>query len=157
MTPKEIHDQLKARFGDRIAAFAEIPVDPYLLVTRDGLVDVCRALRDGAEYGFDLLASVSGMDLGGDRLASVYHLFSTKRKHRVVLRVEVTRADAAVPTVEGIWPAAGWHEREAWDLLGIDYPGHTDLRRILCPDEWAGHPLRKDYVFPKEFKGITLE
>ncbi|MBI3272701.1 MAG: NADH-quinone oxidoreductase subunit C [Planctomycetes bacterium] len=156
MTPKEVFEKLKARFGDKLETFLEVPVEPCLSIRREGLLDVSKALRDDLEFRFDLLVDIAGVDYG-DKIASVVHLLSSVHKHRLVLRVDVPRADAVVPSLVGLWPAAGWHERETWDLMGIKYEGHPDLRRILCPDEWEGHPLRKDYVFPKEFQGITLE
>lgn len=156
MTPKEIHDRLKARCGDKVLGCVETPVEPYVTVAREGLCAVGLALRDEPDLRFDFLASVAGVDYG-DRLAAVYHLLSTRLRQRLVLRVDVAKTDAVIPSVAQIWPAAGWHEREAWDLLGIKFDGHPDLRRILLPDDWEGHPLRKDFVFPKEYRGITLE
>jgi NADH-quinone oxidoreductase subunit C len=70
------------------------------------------------------------------------------------VRVETDRKAPSIPSVSSVWPAADWHEREAYDLMGIDFAGHPDQRRILCPDDWEGHPLRKDYDFPLEYHGI---
>ncbi len=104
------------------------------------LLGVAKALRDD---GFDLLLSVSGMDYKEYR-QSVTHLYSTKTYQTVTLKTDAG-GDDTVPSLVPIWPAADWHERESYDLMGIHYEGHPDLRRILMPIDWIGHPLRKDY------------
>ena len=91
------------------------------------------------------------------QLGVVYNLYSHTHDHKFTLQVRVPRAVAAVPTVSGVWPTASWHEREAWDLVGIDFPGHPDLRRILLEEGWVGHPLRKDYVMPDQWAEVPLE
>ena len=83
-----------------------------------------------------------------------YDLWSFAWRHRIAVKVFVNRAAPIVASVQAIWPAANWHEREAFDLLGIQFEGHPDLRRILCADDWVGFPLRKDYEFPREYHGI---
>jgi NADH-quinone oxidoreductase subunit C len=85
----------------------------------------------------------------------VYHLFSYRHRHAIVLKVEVDRAAARVPTVEGVWKAANWFEREVYDLFGVEFTGHPDLRRIMLPDDWVGHPLRKDYLEAGGYRGIA--
>lgn len=119
---------------------------PAVYVPAARLVDTCRALRDAPALGFDLLADVIGVDFlpRAPRYEVVYHLVSTANRGRLRLKVRVPDG-GSVPTVQGVWPAAGWHEREIWDMLGIFIEGHPDLRRILMPEDWEGHPLRKDY------------
>jgi NADH-quinone oxidoreductase subunit C len=85
----------------------------------------------------------------------VYHLLSYRHRHAFVLKVEAARAAPVIPTVEVVWKAANWHEREVYDLFGVDFPGHPDLRRILLPDDWVGHPLRKDYQEAGGYHGIS--
>ena len=87
----------------------------------------------------------------------VYHLFSYEHRHKFVLKVHLPREGAHVPTVEGTWAVANWHEREAYDLFGIVFDGHSDLRRILLPDDWVGHPLRKDWVDPDFYNGMHVK
>ena len=89
-----------------------------------------------------------------DRLEVVYHLYSMLKKHKLILKVELSRDDPKVPTVENVWGIANWHEREAYDMYGIQFEGHSDLRRILCPDDWVDYPLRKDYVEPETYRGM---
>jgi NADH-quinone oxidoreductase subunit C len=85
----------------------------------------------------------------------VYHLFSYRHRHGIVLKVEADRAAPSVPSVEAVWKAANWMEREVFDLFGVEFPGHPDLRRVLLPDDWVGHPLRKDYQEAGGYHGIS--
>ncbi|MDH7516502.1 MAG: NADH-quinone oxidoreductase subunit C, partial [Bacteroidota bacterium] len=121
-----------------------------------GIHDVCLHLRDKPGYDFDSLMCLSGVDYTDGTLGVVYHLGSIKQRQRLTLKVIVPREDPRVPTVERVWRTADWHEREAWDLLGIVFEGHPDLRRILLPDDWEGHPLRKDYEMPEFYNGIKV-
>ncbi len=119
---------------------------PTVYVPGNRLVEACRALRDTPALAFDLLVDVIGVDFlpRAPRYEVVYHLVSIPNRRR--LRVKVRVPDGgSVPTVQGVWPAANWHEREVWDMFGIFIEGHPDLRRILMPEDWEGHPLRKDY------------
>ena len=126
---------------------------PTLYVDRDHIVDVCRVLRDAPSLQFALLVEVTSVDLlpAEPRFEVVYHLaclgeaYGHAPARRLRLKVRVTAADPRVSTVTSIYPGAGWPEREVYDLMGITFDGHADLRRILTPDDWQGHPLRKDY------------
>ena len=95
------------------------------------------------------------MDLG-ENVGVVYHLYSMKHKHKLVLKVVAPKTDPKVPSVEKIWRSADWHEREAYDLIGIQFVGHHNLIRILCPYDWEGHSLRKDYVAPENYHGMKV-
>jgi NADH-quinone oxidoreductase subunit C len=119
---------------------------PTLVVAPDRLVDTCRVLRDDPELGFALLADVSSVDFwpAEPRFEVVYHLASIAHRERLRLKVRVA-SDGTVPTVQEIWPSANWLEREVWDMMGIVFDRHPELRRLLMPDDWEGHPLRKDY------------
>ncbi len=115
------------------------------VVARDRLHDVAVALRglDGLAYeSCNFVAAVDHVS----RFECVYHLYSFASNTYLELHVDVPRAEPSVATVSDVWPAADWHEREAWDMMGIRFEGHPDLRRILLKDDWVGHPLRKDYV-----------
>ncbi|MEA4943755.1 MAG: NADH-quinone oxidoreductase subunit C [Propionicimonas sp.] len=155
---------------NRLASLVE---NPYLKVTlehdeltfyvpREKLTAVMQALRDDAQLRFEFCASVSGVhypDDGGAELHAVYHLASMTHNRR--LRVETTcpDTDPHVPSVVATYPAADWHERETWDMFGIIFDGHPHLTRILMPDDWVGHPQRKDYPLggiPIEYKGTTV-
>jgi len=120
---------------------------PTIVVPREHLVPACRALRDQPGLRFDVLADMTAVDRwpGEPRFEVVYHLLSTSAPARLRLEVALDRDDAHVPTVRGVWESAGWLEREVWDLFGVVFDGHGDLRRLLMPEDWDGHPLRKDY------------
>ena len=113
--------------------------------SRAALKDVAQRLKAHAEVGYETLNFVAGIDRV-KALESMYNLYSWKTNTSLELHVEVPRSGAEVDTVTDVWPAADWHEREAWDMFGIRYVGHPDLRRILLRDDFVGHPLRKDYV-----------
>jgi len=117
-----------------------------VLLRKEDLVEVCRFLKEDASLRMDLLSNLCGVDYPdrAQRFEVVYHLFSISKLHRINLKVQVADREP-VPTVTGVWRTANWHEREAFDLLGIPFEGHPDLRRILMPDDWQGHPLRKEY------------
>jgi NADH-quinone oxidoreductase subunit C len=117
-----------------------------IYVQADRLVDTCRALRDTPSLRFNVLLDVTAADYlpREPRFEVVYHLLSVP--HRLRLRVKVrVSSGGSVPTVQSVWRGAGWPEREVWDMFGILFDGHGDLRRLLMPDDWEGHPLRKDY------------
>jgi NADH-quinone oxidoreductase subunit C len=166
-------ERLKSKFGDRITGADLSAIDPWIEVAPQGLVEVCTYLRDDPELRFDMLNSVTGVDyfepdakkaakLGWEpHLEVVYHLSSLSNKTSLVLKVILPRWKddtpgqlPEVPSVSGVWNTANWHEREAYDLMGAYFTGHPDLRRILCPEDWVGHPLRKDYKMPLEYHGI---
>jgi NADH-quinone oxidoreductase subunit C len=154
MEEKKIVEKVKAAFPQVEIDLVEENTDhPYMVVPPDALVDVCRHLKDDDELRMETLTCLSGVD-DGETLTSVYHLFSYTHGHYSVLKVRVPKTSPAIPTVEKIWPGANWFERESFDLLGIVYEGHSDLRRIMMPDDWVGHPLRKDYVEQEEYHGM---
>jgi NADH-quinone oxidoreductase subunit C len=117
-----------------------------LYVPADRLVETCLALRDAPMFRFNVLAEVTAADyLPRDpRFEVVYHLLSIPNRSRVRLKVRVGDG-GVVPTLQRVWPSAGWPEREVWDMFGVVFDGHPDLRRILMPEDWEGHPARKDY------------
>ena len=112
------------------------------------LLDICRVLQDEAPFHLDYCSFVSAVDWPADGVVEViYHLFSMAARHELLLKVRVPRDALRLPSVSGIWSGANWHEREAFDLFGVVFEGHPDLRRIMMTEDWSGHPLRKDYVF----------
>ena len=156
MTTVEIHERLKARFGDDVGALTEAKIDPYCVVKRDRIVEVCRFLKTEPGLDFDFLEDLTAVDWPKKNLIEVvYHLISYRHRHVFKLKVEADRAAPVVPTVEVVWKTANWFEREVWDLFGVDFPGHPDLRRIMLPDDWIGHPLRKDYQEAGGWHGIS--
>ena len=173
MSGPNLLDRLKNKFGDKISGANFEAIDPWIEVTPEGLVEVCQYLKTEPDLKFEMLNCITAVDwLETDpkkaakasfqpHLELVYHLSSISRKHSLVLKImlprwknEVPDDLPQVPTVSHIWRTADWHEREVYDLSGIDFVGHPDLRRILCPEDWVGYPLRKDYEMPLEYHGI---
>jgi len=164
----ELTDELLAAMAERgvpVSAIQQVTVDrgeiTYYL-RREHLVALCRTLRDDPALRFELCSSVSGVDYGTEvaqRLHAVYHLTSMTYRRRIRLEVAVDVDDAHLPSVVAVYPTADWHEREAWDMFGIVFDGHPALTRILMPDDWDGHPQRKDYPLggiPVEYKGAEI-
>jgi NADH-quinone oxidoreductase subunit C len=146
MTSQQITDALRSAFGDAILeAKLDGVTDPFVTVAPGKLREIGTYLRDDESMLFDTLMCLSGMDYTGGKLGVVYHLASMTHGHKIVLKTAVTREAPRVASVEAVWKTANWHEREAFDLLGIVFDGHPDLRRILTPDDFEGHPLRKEY------------
>ncbi len=157
MTAQEIHEIVKSQFGDAILeAKLEGVIDPLIKVAPYKIKDVALFVRDDARLQFDLLMCLSGVDYTGGKLGVVYHLNATKLNQKIVLKVEVTSENPHCQSVESVWKTANWHEREAFDLYGIIFDGHPDLRRILLPDDWIGHPMKKDYQVPEYYNGMKV-
>src|SRR5947199_2927011 len=174
MTPAETITALEQQFGDHIKAKKLDVQDPWAVVEPGDLFEVCGFLRDDPRLRFDLLNCISGVDYFEPDAKKapkagfephtevVYHLSSFAHPgQRFVLKLILPRWKddkpgqiPEVPSVTGLWPAANWHEREVYDLSGIWFDGHPELRRILLAEDWVGHPLRKDYEFPLEYHGI---
>ncbi|HLL93718.1 MAG TPA: NADH-quinone oxidoreductase subunit C [Spirosoma sp.] len=157
----EINDLLVSNFGPEAFSVNTTNPQPYLTAPVEHLVELCQFLRDDDRLFFDLLACVTAIDNGPEvnTMEVVYNLTSIPYEHNLMFKVVVPRNAAGqplpvVPSVAHIWRTADWHEREAYDLVGINFTGHPDLRRILMPTDWNGHPLRRDYQEEEQYHGI---
>jgi NADH-quinone oxidoreductase subunit C len=156
MEAAKIYERLQAKFGDSIGEVDLAAKDPWVLVPPEVICDVCRYLCDDQDLRFDSLSNQTGVDYKNDGyIEVVYHLYSYTYRHLAVLKVRTPRDHAVIPSVESIWKAAIWLEREIFDLLGVTFAQHPDLRRLLMPEDWVGYPLRKDFVEPDEYHGIS--
>jgi len=157
-----IKDILLSKFGQECIVDEESQgLQPALIIHKDYIVAVCTELKENKETWFDFLSCISGVDYGDEGFGVVYHLASIPYKTQLTLKVKLAniREEPQLPTVESvssIWRTAEWHEREAYDLMGIFFDKHPDLRRILLPDDWQGYPLRKDYKDAASYHGIPI-
>ncbi len=156
MTAEEILHILQQKFGDAIVGSKLDVMQPWIQVAPNATKNICVFLRDDPSLNFDSLMCLSGVDYNNGSFGVVYHLASTVLKHKIVLKVIVPKDNLHVQTVSAVWGTANWHEREAFDMFGIIFDEHPDLRRILLPDDWEGHPLRKDYKVQEFYHGIKV-
>lgn len=147
MGPKDLVKELKKEFGEALQVSQEAP-DLVVEINKEKLVDLAGFLRDTPGLNFDFLVFITAVDRV-DYLEVVYSLRSIKEKHDLMVKVKVPADQPEVPSVSSIWPAADCDERETYDLMGVRFKGHPNLTRILLPDDWEGHPLRKSYPVDK--------
>jgi NADH-quinone oxidoreductase subunit C len=169
----EIFEILKKEFDESVLSITkDAPTEPIINVAPVGIMAVSEFLRDAEELKFDSLMVLSGVDeangtkvkdengmesITGGNLSVYYHLHSTIHKHKITLKTTTLRDDPKIESVEPVWKCADWHEREAYDMFGIIFLNHPDLRRILMPYDWeAGYPLRKDYKNPEFYQGMKV-
>jgi NADH-quinone oxidoreductase subunit C len=145
-------DEVRARFGGAVLESHDHRGDHTVVVERRALRDVLAFCRDAGALAFDVLMDLTAVDYSkfpgredGPRFEVVYHLYSLAHNHRLRVKVRVDEDDPVVPTAVALWPIANWYEREVWDMFGVRFEGHPDLRRLLMYEEFVGHPLRKDY------------
>jgi NADH-quinone oxidoreductase subunit C len=156
MDAATIHARLKARFDAAVGDCDLKAKDPSIAVTAESIRAVGTFLRDDPDLRFDVLTNQTGVDYKAKGLIQiVYHLYSYPHRHGIVLKVDVPRDTPVLPSVDGVWKAAEWLEREIYDLVGVTFEDHPDLRRLLMPEDWIGFPLRKDFVEPEEYHGIS--
>lgn len=149
----------KAGANSILNSNADVP-QPFLEINGEHLKKVCTILQSDERTYFDHLSCITGIDNGVEEgtYEVIYHLFSITQKLSIVLKVITQRNDkASIQSLTPLWGTANWHEREVYDLLGIHFEGHPDLRRILLPANWEGHPLRKDYKAQDYYHGITVK
>ncbi|MBI3291992.1 MAG: NADH-quinone oxidoreductase subunit C [Elusimicrobia bacterium] len=153
MTPQALVEFLQAKFDGKLLESGMTGSDPFIRVAPEDWLSVAQSLRETPELQFDYLMCLSSVDRK-ELLEAVYHFYSYPQQHRLEVKVAALREAPKIPSVVHLWKTADWHEREAYDLMGIEFTGHPHLSRILLPDDWVGHPLRKDYQFPTEYHGI---
>ena len=142
-----IIQSLKSKFPASMEATNEFRGDLTVQVKRSDIVPVCRFLRDDPALSFDMIIDLCGVDMyrPDGRFEVIYNLYSLKNKKYMRLKVRVDEEDPIVDTVTGVWSGANWHERETYDMFGIKFKGHPDLRRMYMPEEYEYFPLRKDF------------
>ncbi len=147
-------EQVKTKFPSDVLEVLDQGGDAAVYVKRESLRQVLKTLKSDAEFGFDILMDLFAVDYlhwaeKSQRFEVVYNLFSTSKNQRLFVKVAVPEKDANVDSVVSVWPAANWYEREVWDMFGVSFKGHPNLKRILMYEEFQGHALRKDYAYNK--------
>jgi NADH-quinone oxidoreductase subunit C len=151
-----IQKKLEARFGGAVGPVSKGRVESWIEVDADSIAVVAELLANDPDTRFENLSNLTGVDQPATgHIQCVYNLVSYEHGHQLTLKVNADREAPKIQTVSGVWAGANWLEREAYDLLGIEFVGHPDLRRILLPDDWVGNPLRKDYVEAPDYHGIS--
>jgi NADH-quinone oxidoreductase subunit C len=154
LTFEQIRERLAARFGAAVGPTVEAR-DPFVVVEPARLLEIARFLRDEPELALDYLVDETAVDYPAEgKLRLVYHLWSTRLRQGFKLKVELARAAPEVDSLDPVWPAANWLEREVYDLFGVRFCGHPDLRRLLMPEDWPGHPMLKDWQEQGGYRGI---
>jgi NADH-quinone oxidoreductase subunit C len=156
-------DRLRRRFGDAILETSSDHGNDTAVVTRERVVEIAEFLRDDPELQFDMPIDCTCVDWQGrrePRFEVIYHLYSMQRHHRVRVKMRVAEQDPTCPSLTPTWRGLNWHEREAWDMYGVRFIGHPNLKRVLMYEEFTGHPLRKDYPIDKrqpliEMRSVT--
>jgi NADH-quinone oxidoreductase subunit C len=157
MTPATIVEILKQSESGSIVSATPDGLHPHVVVAAEHLPALAAVLKTDARLRFDLLRCLSAVDWPAKSSIELsYDLMSTALGHAFAVKVVLDRTNPQIESVGDLWPAARWHEREAFDLLGVTFLHHPDLSRILMPEDWIGHPLRKDYPYPAEYKGLKL-
>lgn len=161
MEPAQIIEKIRARFPDDILKTEEYRGQSSVSLKKERILAICRFLHDEPDLSMDLLKDVCGVDYLGKRnvrFEVVYHLYSIQHNHLLRVKVPVSEMECSIDSVTSVWRGADWHERECFDMYGIKFRGHPDLRRILLPEDWKGHPQRKDYPVQgpeEEWPGFT--
>lgn len=163
LPPQEIAERIKGRFPDQVIEVVDFRDQVSVITKREQIVAILKFLHDDPMLSFDHLQDLTAVDYFKKkeiRFEVVYTLYSMRHRHRVRIRAQVPEHDARIDSVVSIWAGANWHERECYDMFGIHFSGHPDLRRILMPEDWEGFPLRKDYPlkgpeFDKDWPGFT--
>ncbi len=156
----QIAEKIKEKFPEDVLDIKEFREQVSVTIKKERIVEICRYIHDDPELSLDYLRDVCGVDYmekKEKRFEVVYHLYSMRHRHMIRLKAEVGEGDASIDSVTPVWVGANWHEREAFDMYGIIFNGHPDLRRVLLPEDWEGYPLRKDYPVKgpeKEWSGF---
>lgn len=148
LNPKDIAEKIKEQFPDQVVDISEFRDQVSVIVKKDRIIPILKYLHDDPLLSLDHLRDLTAVDYLNKkdvRFEVVYNLYSIRFRHKIRIRAQVPEDDPKINSAVPIWAGANWHERECFDMFGIVFSGHPDLRRILMPEDWEGHPLRKDY------------
>ena len=158
MNFKELTDYIKVRLGDVIVAVDQSSSPGCIEAKKDGLLKLCHFLYKDEQLFFDSLSCITGLDNGpeADTLEVIYNFYSIPYDHHLMVKVTLGRVRPEIPSLTSIWKTADWLERETYDMYGIIFTDHPDLRRILLPADWEGYPLLKDYEEQELYRGVKV-
>jgi NADH-quinone oxidoreductase subunit C len=157
MEQATLSELLRQRLTDAALSVEEMKNDDTLVVVdKDSLVSVAELLKNDRDLGFTTLMNHLGVDYR-DRMAVIYNLYSARLRKKVTIKAYLDRGKPEAPTLEPLFPGVSWYERETYDLFGIRFIGHGNLKRLLLPEDWEGFPLRKDYVYPGSYNGLETK
>lgn len=160
MTFQEIVDHIKSNLGEQVIISIDENASPKaIIIDRQNLIEVMSFLQSDNQLYFDSLSCITGLDNGPEEnsMEVIYNLYSIPFNHHLMVKVKLVRENPAIDSLTGLWKTADWHEREAYDLFGIHFNNHPDLRRILLPADWEGFPLKKDYQQQEYYRGVKVE
>ncbi len=154
MTVPPLALELKNRFPNLVSETLNFHDDALIIIKKEGIKNICQALKNESIFGFNVLMDLSAVDYlfweeKEYRYEVIYNLFAVGKNTRLFIKVKLPETDLVVDSVTSVWPGANWYEREVWDMFGIRFSGHPDLKRILMYESFEGHPLRKDYPYNK--------
>jgi NADH-quinone oxidoreductase subunit C len=161
--PAQIAERIKEKFPEEVVEIVSFRDQVSVIVRKSRILGICRYLHDDPEISCDHLQDLTAVDYKGKkepRFEVVYNLYSIRHRHAIRIRAQVPENDTSISSTVPVWAGVDWHERECFDMFGITFAGHPDLRRILMPEDWEGHPLRKDYPLKgyegeQDWKGFT--
>ena len=160
MTFQAIVDHIKSNLDEQVIISIDEDASPKaIIIDRQNLIEVMSFLQSDDQLYFDSLSCVTGLDNGteANSMEVIYNLYSIPYNHHLMVKVKLERENPAIDTLTDLWKTADWHEREAFDLFGIHFNNHPDLRRILLPADWEGFPLKKDYQQQEYYRGVKVE
>ena len=158
MEASEVYTRLDKQFPGRVRDLKADVFEPFLFVDPAAIIEICRFLHDDPALKFEVLSDLTAVYWPKEeKIQVVYHLYSYSQRHQIVLKADLPRDNAKIATTEEVWKVANWLEREVYDLFGVIFDRHSDLRRIMLPEDWVGHPLRKDYVEQEEYDGMSTQ
>lgn len=160
MSFDQVVNLITEKFGvEAIVSSHAEAIQPFVVLQTNLLLAVCTELQTHPDCYFDHLSSITGVDNGVEKnsMEVIYHFYSITKNSHFIIKVILDRDQPVVPSLTPIWRTADWHEREAFDFFGIHFEGHPDLRRILLPANWEGHPLRKDYTTQEYYHGVKVD
>ncbi len=153
---QKVSELIEASFPGAVVVSEEAQND-FIQLRLEQWLEIAKYIKNDTELKFDSCQCITGVDLGEDKELEVrYNFHSMKLKHKIEIRIAVERKNPSIPSVEQVWRGADWLEREVYDMYGIWFKGHRDLRRMLLPDDWKGWPLRKDYKTPATYNGMKV-